>query len=150
MSTPVPPLFDQDQADPRPSDPRPPAMGAARVLMAVIVVFTGVVLLGGLERLGDGGGVGAALDVATGIVWGIVAAGVIHNGRRMRLVAWGGLACQAMAAAAAILMPAVGVTDVTWHAWDDGGAAYWWVPTCLLIVTVWWMVVSDPRRLAAR
>ncbi|MBD3688666.1 hypothetical protein H8R18_03705 [Nanchangia anserum] len=132
-------------------DTRPPALGAARVLMGILVIFAAWSTIAAGSRLVDQASVGNALDVITGLVWCLVAAGIIHNGRRMRALAVTGLLLHAVGlvvAAAAETAEADWVRE--WLIWRGGGAHYWWIPAILLVVAAWWMIVSDPRRLAGR
>lgn len=130
------------------TDPRPPALGVARVLMAGLALFSAWVFLASLIALGDAG-IDGIVDVIVSVVWVAIAAGVIHNGTRMRMLAWGGLAFQLCCF---VIVSACG--EAAWarqcRVWYDAGAAYWWLPAFFVLVTSLWMIISDPRRLAGR
>ncbi|MDU0967896.1 MAG: hypothetical protein E7A62_01145 [Actinomycetaceae bacterium] len=140
-----------ESVQPTPSDPRPPALGAARVLMAALALFTVWLFVTSIVRIHAGVTVGGCLDLVVAAVWALVTAGVIHNGRRMRLAAWAGLAFQVIAL---VVAAAAETAQADWVcfflSWRGGGANYWWIPPILVVVTAVWLIVSDPRRLAGR
>lgn len=140
-----------DTVTPASQDPRPPALGAARVLMAALVVFALYALVASSLTLAHALRPGTVLNVLTAVVWGVIAVGVIHNGRRMRAAAAIGLFFQALGlVVSAAAETAQAQWILGWNLWRGAGESYWWIPAVLLVITVWWMVISDPRRLAGR
>lgn len=130
-------------------DSRRSAIGWARVLLLVIAAFAVAFLWLGIVGatsafLNELPGT-AVLTLVAAIVWALLAAGLLHNGRRMRRIAW---AC----AAVNVIMPLVDLwADLplySWSPWRDGGVAFWYVPTLLAAVSLWWLHHSSPARLA--
>lgn len=136
---------------PASSDPRPLALGVARLLMAADAALAVWVLWDAARRLIVAVTAPGLVDFGIGVAWALVAAGIIHNGHRMRRVAWAGLIAQALACLAVVGFAVAGSAAASaCLAWDRLGAHFLWIPPLLLAGTVLWMIKSDPRRLAAR
>lgn len=132
-------------------DRRRSAHGSARVLLFIIGGFAiaslwlGIV---GATSLFMSSLPGTALfTLLAAIVWAIMAIGLLHNGQKMRKIAWA-------TALINLAMPLIGLfADLplyTWSPWRDGGIAFWYVPTILAAVSMWWLYYSSPARLAQR
>lgn len=134
------------------ADSRRSAHGWARLLLVLVViaaaVFAWMAVVGSTtmfqsERLAT-----AVISVIAAAAWVAMAAGLIHNGRKMRRVAIG-------TATANTVMPFVtlAVSDFPidkWSPWHDGGVSYWYVPTVLAALSIAWLYHSSPARLARR
>ncbi|WP_182353390.1 hypothetical protein [Flaviflexus huanghaiensis] len=130
-------------------DSRRSALGWARVLLLLIialaVVFTWLAIVGATGAFLDSLPGTAVLTLTAAVVWALMAAGIVHNGRRMRRIA-------GIAAAINVVMPIVGLWVAMpldqWSPWRSGGVAYWYIPTIVAAVTLWWLFHSSPARLA--
>ncbi|MBM9433245.1 hypothetical protein [Flaviflexus equikiangi] len=130
-------------------DSRRSALGWARVLLLLIgglaAVFLWLAIVGATSAFLDSRPGTALLTLSAAIVWVLMAVGLLHNGRRMRRIAWAGAGLN-------VLMPVIGffaeLPLYTWSPWREGGVAYWYVPTVLALVSMWWLHHSSPARLA--
>lgn len=134
------------------NDDRRPSMGLGRLLMAVFWIF-GVVttILTVLSLLRSTTvPVGSRLvGFLAAVVYVLVAVGITHNGRRMRMLAWAGLIVELMGPIITGLL-AIGASlppGSTVSPWTDFGANYWFFPIVLPIIGIIWMWYSDPRRI---
>lgn len=130
-------------------DSRRSALGWARVLLFIIIAFAAAFvwlgIVGATSAFLNSLPGTAVLTLVAAVVWSLMAAGIVHNGRRMRRIAWA-------AAAVNVIMPIIDLWAAmpldTWSSWRSGGVAYWYVPTLVAAVTLWWLYHSSPARLA--
>lgn len=133
------------------SDSRRSAHGSARILLFIILIFTIIfawlAIVGATSAFMNTLPGTALLTLLAGATWVAMTAGLFHNGRRMRRVAWG-------TAIANVVMPIIGLFAELpldgWSPWRDGGIAFWYVPTALAVATLVWLYHSSPARLAQR
>lgn len=137
-----------------PSDDRPRAYGAGRVLVLVYAILalaaTGRSTYQLLTKAGEAPLAYILSAVAAGI-YVIATIALAHNGRKMRRVAW-----------VAVGIEAVGVVSVgVWSfmrpedfpddtVWSHFGQGYGYVPLLLPFLGLIWLARSDPARLARR
>lgn len=132
-------------------DRRRSAHGSARVLLFVIVgfaiAFLWLGIVGATSAFISSLPGTALLTLLAAAVWMLMAVGLLHNGHRMRRIAWA-------AALINLVLPLIGFfADMPlyhWSPWRDGGVAFWYVPTALVAVSLWWLYYSSPARLAQR
>ena len=82
------------------------------------------------------------------ISWVAGSAGLIHNGRRMRYVAWASWTINAVMPLALFFVADDVVARVS--PWFSGGATYFYVSTVGAIVSLAWLAWSAPSQIAAR
>ncbi|MEZ7897733.1 MAG: hypothetical protein QMB98_02835 [Flaviflexus sp.] len=131
------------------SDSRRTAHGTARLLLLFIaaasLVFAWLGVVGATTAFMEDRPGTAVLTLIAAITWIAMSAGLLHNGRRMRRVAW-------ISALINVVMPLIGIFVSLpldkWSPWRDGGLAYWYVPTVLAVVAMVWLYNSSPARLA--
>ncbi len=82
------------------------------------------------------------------ISWVAGSAGLIHNGRRMRYVAWASWTINAVMPVALFFVADDVVARVS--PWFSGGATYFYVSTVGAIVSLAWLAWSAPSQIAAR
>ena len=133
-------------------DDRPVSLGLGRVVMALFWVMAVVSVLSGTWYLIRESAVPIGprlIAFLAGFVYLAVALGLTHNGRKMRLVAGGGLIISLVAPIIMGLlelgMPAT-LPSVP-SPWANFGADYYYLPLILSVVGLVWMWLSDPRRI---
>lgn len=141
--------MEQDSSSHELSDSRRTARGSARLLIFLIagltLVFSWLGVVGATSAFMNDRPATAALTLVAAIVWIGMSAGLLHNGRRMRRVAWAGAIIN-------LTLPIIGIfvnlpLDM-WSPWRDGGLAYWYVPTIVTVMAIIWLYTSSPARLA--
>jgi hypothetical protein len=90
----------------------------------------------------------AVLTLVSAAVWLAGAVGTIHNGRRMRYVAWGAWIVNAIMPLALLWTGENAVAHVS--PWFHGGSTYFYLPTLGAIVAIALLAWSSPSRIAAR
>ena len=129
-------------------DPRTASWGAGRIFMAGLVVFAVVALFHEFSTLPASGSAGyglAMLSLANVAHWIVLAIAVIHNGRRMRLLAWGlsGIETLLLVLFALVFSsPHLDSAQLLFN-W---GQAYYYFPAILTALTIIWLLVSSPLR----
>lgn len=129
-------------------DPRTASWGAGRIFMALLVVFAVVALFHELSTLPASGSAGyglAMLSLANVAHWIILSIAVIHNGRRMRLLAWTltGIEALLLVLFAFVFSSAHLDSAQLLYNW---GQAYYYLPAILTALTLLWLIVSSPLR----
>ena len=133
-------------------DDRTVSWGLGRLVMALFWVFgiaSLLLALWGLMRSPEvplGSRIAAVL---AGAIYVVIAVGITHNGRRMRMVAWVGLITAMVGPIIAGVM-GIGrppVRENLYSAWASFGADYWFFPLVLPVIGLVWMWYSDPRRI---
>lgn len=130
-------------------DQRRSAHGLARVLLLTIagfaVAFIWLGIVGATSAFMSSAPGTALLTLLAAAVWVLMAAGLLHNGHRMRRIA-------AATALTNVVTPLIGLAVelplYNWSPWRHGGIAFWYVPTLLAAVALWWLYHSSPARLA--
>ena len=129
-------------------DPRTASWGLGRIFMAGLVVFAVVALFHAFSTLPASGSAGyglAMLSLANVAHWIVLSVAVIHNGRRMRLLAWGlsGIETLLLVLFALVFSsPNLGRAQLLFN-W---GEIYYYFPAILTALTVIWLLVSSPLR----
>lgn len=129
-------------------DPRTASWGLGRIFMAGLVVFSVIALFHEFSTLPAAGSAGyglAMLSLANVAHWIVLSVAVIHNGRRMRLLAWGlsGIETLLLVLFALVFSsPNLGRTQLLFN-W---GEIYYYFPAILTALTVIWLLVSSPLR----
>lgn len=133
-------------------DDRAPSFGLGRLVMAIFWIFALVSLslsLWALARAVEVPMGSRLVAVFAGVIYVLVAIGITHNGRRMRIMAWGALIVALVGPLITGLMGigAPAVPDSFYSAWSAFGADYWFIPLILPVIGLVWMWYSDPRRI---
>ncbi len=129
-------------------DPRTASWGLGRIFMAGLVVFSVIALFHEFSTLPAAGSAGyglAMLSLANVAHWIVLSVAVIHNGRRMRLLAWGlsGIETLLLVLFALVFSsPNLGRAQLLFN-W---GEIYYYFPAILTALTVIWLLVSSPLR----
>lgn len=131
-------------------DDRRTAHGWPRALLILIAIFAGVftwiAIVSATGDVMDHHPGRAALTVLAALVWVAMAVGLLHNGRRMRRIAWATAAVNLLADLITFVWTTFPV-DV-WSPWYRGGANYLYVPALLAMAALAWLYHSSPARLA--
>ena len=113
-------------------------MGAASTTVALYQLFRDVA-----DPLGP-----RLVTLLAGLVYMGAALGLTHNGRRMRMIAWG---CMTVAMVGPIIMglTGLGVEPISglWSPWFLFGRDTWFVSLVLPVVGFFWLWWSNPRRI---
>lgn len=137
-------------------DDRRPALGLGRLVMALYWIFGIITTLlaswvlirsASLTIFSPIGGKIVAL--LAGLIYILVAIGITHNGRRMRIMAWVGVIIEMVGPILTGLLE-LGVPDLGnshFSPWAGFGVNYWYLPLLVPIVGIIWMWRSDPRRI---
>ena len=116
--------------------------------MALLVVFAVVALFHEFSTLPASGSAGyglAMLSLANVAHWIVLSIAVIHNGRRMRLLAW------TLTGIEALLLVLFAFAFSSAHLDSaqllyNWGPAYYYFPAILTALTLVWLIVSSPLR----
>ena len=129
-------------------DSRTPSWGLGRIFMAGLVVFSVVALFHEFATLPAAGSAGyglAMLSLANVAHWIVLSIAVIHNGRRMRLLAWALSGIEAVLLTLFALVfssPNLERAQLLFN-W---GQEYFYFPAILTALTIIWLLVSSPLR----
>ena len=129
-------------------DPRTASWGLGRIFMAGLVVFSVVALFHEFSTLPAAGSSGyglAMLSLANVAHWIVLSIAVIHNGRRMRLLAW---ALSGIETLLLVLFAfAFSGSDLERaQLLFNWGQEYFYLPAILTALTIVWLLVSSPLR----
>ena len=134
------------------ADSRRSAYGWSRVLVVLVVVaalvFGWMAVVGSTTMFQADRVASAVISVIAAISWVAMAAGLIHNGRKMRRVALATAIVNTVMPLVALAIPNFPVDR--WSPWHDAGVSYWYVPTVLAALSIAWLYHSSPARLARR
>ncbi|MSS83525.1 hypothetical protein FYJ24_01850 [Actinomycetaceae bacterium WB03_NA08] len=134
-----------------PADDRTVSFGLGRLVIALFWIVAVVVLalsLWGLARVTSIPIGSRLIAVLAGIVYLLAAIGMTHNGRRMRMMAWGALVT-ALVGPIITGLSGLGLPDAPtfYSAWANFGATFWFAPLVIPLIGIVWMWMSDPRRI---
>lgn len=134
------------------ADERQSTHGWPRVIFAVLsiysVVFGWTGVLASTKALSQGRvAEGLTMWIAVAL-WMAGSAGLVHNGRRMRLIAYAAWTTN-------LLAPFVALAAHSWALdpacpWYHGGATYLYIPTAGALIALLWLVWSSPAKIATR
>lgn len=91
-------------------------------------------------------GVGVT-SVLAAAAWTLGCVGIVHNGRRMRMVAFAAWIINLLGVIVGLLAPDLFSRE---NPWSNGGATYFYLPTLGAMVAMVWLVWSRPAAVAAR
>lgn len=133
-------------------DPRTASWGLGRIFMAGLVVFSVVALFHEFATLPAASSAGyglAMLSLANVAHWIVLSIAVIHNGRRMRLLAW---ALSGIESLLLVLFALVFSSPNLERAQllFNWGQEYLYFPAILTALTIIWLLVSSPLHSANR
>lgn len=133
-------------------DDRRASRGLGRLVMAVFWVFgvvTTVLAVAALARPADSPLGSRLVGLLAAVIYILIAVGITHNGRRMRMLAWAGLVVELVGPIiTGLLGVGAGLPPGSYvSAWTDFGINYWYLPLILPIGGMAWMWFSDPRRI---
>lgn len=141
-----------------PADFSPPVQGVkddrtqsygvvARSLMVALVAFSATAVirefieLPGFDTVGYGWALVSLID---SLVWILITAAVIHNGKRMRILGWLCLLAQLVTM---IVLAVIGHGDqglLSAHLLTKWGASYYFIPLILTVLSLAWLAWSSP------
>lgn len=132
-------------------DDRRPSWGLGRIVMGLFWIFgilTTVPAVISLIRNTEMPIGPRLVAVLAGLTYLVAAVGITHNGKKMRLTAWGAMIV-ALAGPYITGLFELGVEPAipAVSAWSSFGAQYWYVPLVLPPVGLIWMWRSNPRRI---
>lgn len=88
------------------------------------------------------------VTLLAGLLYVAAAVGLTHNGRRMRVVAWGSIA---VSFAGPIILGLMGIGEPlyadVWSPWADFGRQVWYTSLVIPVIGVVWLWWSNPRRI---
>ncbi|MFC5280480.1 hypothetical protein ACFPGO_01120 [Arcanobacterium canis] len=132
-------------------DNRTRSWGWPIALMGVLalgsIIFTWRAILAGSHQFVHGDVFGATTTFVAALAWVFGTAGLIHNGRKMRRVAWACWILNAVGTVWGIAMPHLFCAV---SPWQMAGRTYYFLPAIGTVCTLLWLVWSDPARVAAR
>lgn len=129
-------------------DDRRPAYGLGRLVIAVhalaslwlVVRVLALVLGTSRTTAGEGG------DLLVAALYGVSAAGVLHNGHRMRAVAWVGSAVCLLGVLLGALLDGGAAGAAVPALWQSLGARFAFLPLVVPVVGLTWLGWSRPGR----
>ena len=132
-------------------DDRGPSWGLGRIVMLIFWLFglfttiPAVIYLIRETQMPIGPRLVAVL---AGVTYLLVALGITHNGKKMRIMAWAALVASLVGPFVMGLFE-LGIEQVSAvpSAWARFGAYYWYVPLVLPVIGLVWMWRSNPRRI---
>ena len=133
-------------------DERTAAMGWPRALFGVLAVGAVIFLWRGIvastdafldHRVPEG-----LLTLLAAVSWVAGAAGVLHNGRRMRRLALVSWTLNLLAPIAALVFASWDLNRV--NPWVHGGQTYYFLPTAGALAALVWLMWSAPSKIATR
>ena len=133
-------------------DERTAAMGWPRALFGVLAVGAVIFLWRGIvastdafldHRVPEG-----LLTLLAAVSWVAGAAGVRHNGRRMRRLALVSWTLNLLAPIAALVFASWDLNRV--NPWFHGGQTYYFLPTAGALAALVWLMWSAPSKIATR
>ena len=133
-------------------DERTAAMGWPRALFGVLAVGAVIFLWRGIvastdafldHRVPEG-----LLTLLAAVSWVAGAAGVLHNGRRMRRLALASWPLNLLAPIAALVFASWDLNRV--NPWFHGGQTYYFLPTAGALAALVWLMWSAPSKIATR
>lgn len=133
-------------------DERTAAMGWPRALFGVLEVGAVIFLWRGIvastdafldHRVPEG-----LLTLLAAVSWVAGAAGVLHNGRRMRRLALVSWTLNLLAPIAALVFASWDLNRV--NPWFHGGQTYYFLPTAGALAALVWLMWSAPSKIATR
>ena len=132
------------------ADTRRTAYGWPRVLLLLIaasaLVFVWLGIAGATSAFMNSHPVLGLVTTCAALIWVGMASGLLHNGRRMRRIAWASAIINLVMPIVALIVDSFPVDR--WSPWYSGGASYWYVPTVAAFVSIIWLFYSSPARLA--
>ncbi|MDO4888374.1 MAG: hypothetical protein Q3979_06685 [Actinomycetaceae bacterium] len=133
-------------------DERQSARGWPRILFVVLACLACIFLWRGIIASTDaflhGFVAEGFLTLTAAVTWTMGAVGIVHNGRRMRRIAY-------LAWMLNVLAPFVALAVSSWqldrvNPWYHGGATYFFLPTVGAVAALVWLAWSDPSKIATR
>ena len=112
------------------------------------VIFTWRGIVASTQEFTEGNIAAAIVTLVADVCWLAGAAGVLHNGRKMRIVATTAWMINAIAPLVALVLTRPEVLPV--NPWYQGGATYFYLPTIGALASIIWLVWSSPSQIANR
>lgn len=134
------------------TDDRGPSWGLGRLVMALFWIFgivTTAVAVRDLIREPETPIGLLLISLIAGLIYLVVAIGITHNGRKMRMIAWVGVITEMIGPLITGLLELGLPVDpsAARSAWSQFGADYWYLPLLIPAIGIIWMWRSDPRRI---
>ncbi|MDP9800184.1 hypothetical protein J2S49_000260 [Arcanobacterium wilhelmae] len=121
---------------------------ALMILLAVAsTIFAWRAVLAATAQFVAGDVGGAVTTLLAAIAWVLGTAGLIHNGRKMRRIAWVSWSLNVLGSLIGVVAPAA-FSAV--NPWQMAGKEYFFLPAIGTIFALGWLAWSDPARVAAR
>lgn len=140
------------QDAPQLRDNRSRATGWPRLGMVILVGLAGVLIwrsiIASTTAFLDDRPLTGVLTLVPPLLWTAGTAGVLHNGRRMRKIAWGAWVLSLVG----MLVGAIAQPDSFVHVnpWFHGGSTYYFLTTVGALWATGWLWWSEPSRQSAR
>jgi hypothetical protein len=133
-------------------DDRTTAHGWPRILLFLLaagaLIFSWRGVVASTVAFGDGDVSEAGLTLVSDLCWIAGAVGIIHNGRRMRRLAWATWVINAVMPFVALVVGNVALDRVS--PWFDAGATYFYLPVLGAVAAIAWLAWSSPSQIATR
>lgn len=115
-------------------------------LAALLFAWRGIVA--STAQFTDGKYTTGIVTLGAVLAWLGGAAGLVHNGRRMRMVAWTAWTMNLVGPFYALISDDVWVSHAS--PWFAGGETYFYLPTAGAVLALLWLAWSSPARIATR
>ncbi|MGO1591833.1 hypothetical protein [Ancrocorticia sp.] len=134
------------------ADDRTSTHGWPWVLLCLLavgaVLFTWRGIVASTQEFVDGDIPAAVLTLVADVSWLAGAIGLLHNGRKMRIVAALTWTINVVAPIFLLFMSHSQIVPVS--PWFDGGSTYFYLPTIGAVAALVWLVWSSPSHIATR
>ncbi len=132
-------------------DDRPPALGLGRIVMALfwaLGAWTTIQAVVDLFGHRDGPWGPEIVALLAGLVYLLAAAGLTHNGRRMRMIGWASIGTS-IGAPLVLWLAGFGLPELSAarSAWTRLGVDFYYLPLVVSLIGAVWMWMSNPRRI---
>lgn len=133
------------------SDTRTRANGWPFAVIVILCVFAAVLtwraIVATTTAVHAGNYLIAATTMVAALMWIVGCVGIVHNGRRMRVLATAAWTVNLIGTVVGLLAPQY----FSWvNPWYEAGATYFYLPTIGTLVAHGWLAWSRPAAVAAR
>lgn len=118
------------------------------VLAVFAVIFAWRAILGSSDDFAEGNVATALMTFIAAGIWVAGSAGIIHNGRRMRRLAWTAWTINLVVPLGTLVVSTEFFSRVS--PWFHAGSTYFYIPTVLSAIALALLAWSSPSQIASR